>query len=127
MKTFVLLLFLLGTGLVRGQGVPLFTADYYRTNPEAYLGKSVTLAVAYVKIRSEEPEDGMRELQAYTYNQGAWGGFLFIRTPATAVPRLITLCGTSIKLAGGAVHFTLIHGTFLEDEGNKGRYYVLVK
>ena len=126
MKKF-LLTFCLGVAIARGQGVPLFTADYYLANPDAYLGKTITLAVARLEIRNEQREDGMRELQAHTYNQGGFGGHLPILTSASAAPGLITLCGTALKSSGASFHFTLIRGTFLKEETGHRRFYLLYK
>ena len=128
MKSFlVLLAFCLGVTIARGQSVPLFTADYYLANPDAYVGKTITLAVAHVHLRNEQRDDGMRELEAHTYNQGAFGGRLPIFTSTSAAPGLITLCGTALKSSGSGFHFTLIRGTFLREETGKRRFYLLFK
>jgi hypothetical protein len=48
-----------------------FTADYYLANPDAYLGKEVTLSVSSLNPRNEQPrEDGLRQLDARRGDRG---------------------------------------------------------
>jgi|ERR1041385_1523025 hypothetical protein len=78
MKTlFVLLVAFLAVS-AGGQTVPIYTADYYRVNPAIYLGKEVTLAVAYVMPSDRSRPDGLQELKANTYNQNRFGGHIWL-------------------------------------------------
>jgi len=102
------------------------TADYYLANSDAYLGKEVTLSVSSLNPRNEQPrEDGLRQLDAQTFNQHKNGGTLMVLArPATAAS-LIQLCGTS---RGGKVgsKVTMIHGVFLQKKTGLRRYYLFV-
>jgi len=103
------------TRMALTQGVPLYTADYYLINPEGYVGKSVTLAVGYLRPRDEQRDAGLRQFDARTYNQNQWGGTISVLTPAANASRLAALCGTQMQYTGAGVKMTLIHGTFSKD------------
>jgi hypothetical protein len=69
----ILVCFVCIAAVVYGQAV--FTADYYLANPDAYLGKEVTLSVSSLNPRNEQPrDDGLRQLDAQTANQHKNGG-----------------------------------------------------
>ena len=103
-----------------GQSVPLYTADYYLAAPDKYLGKEVTLAVAYLAPRNELRADGLRQLDALTYNQKLQGGHLMVLTTEAAAPALITLCGTTFQHSGAGTKVTMIHGVFKQEENGSG-------
>jgi len=109
-----------------GQSVPLYTADYYLTSPDKYLGKDVTLAVAYLSPRNEQRADGLRQLDPYTYNQNLHGGHLMVLTTQAAAPALITLCGTTFQHTGAGNKVTMIHGVFKQEGSGARGYYVFV-
>jgi hypothetical protein len=105
------------------QSPPLFTADYFLSNPESYLGENVTLEVAYVRPRNQQREDGLQQLEAYTYNRAEHraGGWISVLTDNAR--RVMTLCGTELQ----DNHTTLLHGVFSAEEKGDGRYYILVQ
>lgn len=105
-------------------GAPLYTADYYLAGPEEHVGQVVTLAVAYVKPRNEQREDGLRELDARTYNLNRWGGVISVLATPAAALQLINLCGTNVQHNGGGVRFTLIKGAFSQETSGNKRYYI---
>src|SRR5437868_1252353 len=84
------------------QVLPVFPADYYLMEPEKYLGKDITLSVAYVNPRNEQREDGLRQLDAETYNQHHIGGTLMILAKPAAAPALIRQCGTNHSIRVGS-------------------------
>jgi hypothetical protein len=59
---------------------PNFTADYYLKNPQLYVNKKTTLAVAFLTPRKEQRADNLRLLDAYTYNLGQSGGHMPVAT-----------------------------------------------
>jgi hypothetical protein len=108
---------------VYGQAV--FTADYYLVNPDAYLGKEVTLSVSSLNPRNEQPpDDGLRQLDAQTANQHKNGVTLMLAPPAIAAS-LIQLCGTQRSGKVGA-KVTMFHGVFSQEKTGLRRYYLHV-
>jgi hypothetical protein len=82
------------SSVVHGQAV--FTADYYLASPDAHLGKEVTLSVSSLNPRNEQPrEDGLRQLDAQTFNQHKNVGTLMVLAPPATAASLIQLCGTN--------------------------------
>jgi hypothetical protein len=103
-----------------------FTADYYLANPDAYLGKEVTLSVSSLNPRNEQPrEDGLRQLDAQTSNQHKNGGALMVLAPPAIAASLIQLCGTNRSTKVGS-KVTMIHGVFSQEKAATRRYYLLV-
>jgi len=103
---------------------PVFTADYYLMDPQRYLNKKTTLAVAFLTPRNEQRADHLRLLDAYTYNLGESGGHISVVTTKSGAQRLITLCGTRLQFSGRRVKITKLQGTFLqESDGNRGYYF----
>lgn len=101
----------------------MFTSDFYLERPESWLGKKVTLSVAYVEIRNDSTrKDGNRQIDAYTYNQGAGGGWLSILGKPDAVAGVIRQAGTDFRYTGAGTRTTNIHGILSQDEG--GKYYL---
>ena len=125
MKTLFLLLVPLLAGSVVAQTVPIFTADYYRVNPARYVGKEVTLAVAYVMPSDHSREDGMQELLANTYNQNRFGGHIPIIASPEVAKRVAQQCG--VQHVWDHSHITLIRGIFKENEAKPGHYCVFVQ
>ncbi len=115
--------FLLVAAMLRAQTVPVFTADYYRVNPERYLGKEVTLAVAYLMPQEAPREDGLRAFNANTYNQNQFGGHIPIAAPPEVATRLAAQCGT--QHVWNHSHITFIRGVFMKEKMGD-RYYVYV-
>src|SRR4030095_10855995 len=74
------------------QSPPVFTADYYLMDPQRYLNKTTTLAVAFLTPRNEQRADHLRLFDAYTYNLGRSGGHISVVTTKSSAQRLITLC-----------------------------------
>jgi hypothetical protein len=105
---------------------PVFTADYYLMDPQRYLNKKTTLAVAFLTPRSEQRPDHLRLLDAYTYNLGQSGGHISVVTPRSNVQRLITLCGTRLRFSGRRVKITMLKGTFLQERHGNREYYFFV-
>jgi len=107
-----------------GQTVPIYTADYYRVNPAIYLGKEVTLAVAYVMPSDHTRADGLQELRANTYNQNRFGGHISIVATPEIAKRVAQQCG--VQHVWDHSRVTLIRGIFESDEANAGHYCVHV-
>ena len=110
--------------LTSAQQVAPFTADSYLVNPANYLGKEVTLAVAYVMPSTQARSDGMQAFVANTYNLNQFGGHILVVAPPQVAQRLAQQCGT--QHVWNHSHVTLIHGTFQKDETKSDRYCVFV-
>ena len=125
-----------GTGLVNTSAPP-FTANYYVIAPATWVGKSITLAVAYVTADNEGARaDGLVQLTANTWNnsvvyggdQSPGGNLVILATPAEAV-RIMQQCGTTMQWMGYArLKVTMIKGqmTALADQRNVTRYGLMV-
>lgn len=124
MKTLFPILVVFLAVSVGGQTVPIYTADYYRVNPANYLGKEVTLAVAYVMPSDQRRADGLQELVANTYNQNRFGGHIPIVALPEIAKRVAQQCG--VQHVWDHSRVTLIHGIFKENEAKPGHYCVLV-
>jgi hypothetical protein len=107
-----------------GQTVPIYTADYYRVNPANYVGKEVTLAVAYVMPSDHSRADGLQEMVANTYNQNRFGGHISIIASPEIAKRIAQQCG--VQHVWDHSHVTFIHGIFKENEARSGHYCVQV-
>ena len=107
------------------QSPPVFTADYYLRDPQRYLNKTTTLAVAFLTPRKEQRTDHLRSFDAYTYNLGQSGGHISVVTKKSA-QRLITLCGTRLQFSGRRIKVTNLQGTFLQEKGGHRGYYFFV-
>jgi hypothetical protein len=106
-------------------GQAVFTADYYLANPDAYLGKEVTLSVSSLNPRNEgQRSDGLRQLDAQTFNQHKNGGTLMVLAPPATAAALVQQCGTNRSTKPGS-KVTMIHGVFSQEKGS-GRYYLFV-
>ena len=105
---------------------PVFTADYYLMDPQRYLNKTTTLAVAFLTPRNEQRADHLRLFDAYTYNLGRSGGHISVVTTKSSAQRLITLCGARLQFSGRRVKITKLQGTFLQERGGNRGYYFLV-
>ena len=98
---------------------PTFTAQYYMAAPETWVGKQVTLSVAYLTARNEGPRaDGMRQLQAATWgiqpgvvDQNPGGSLTILATPDAAL-KLLNLCGSQLQFNSSGVKLSLIRGEF---------------
>ena len=108
------------------QSPPVFTADYYLMDPQRYLNKTTTLAVAFLTPRNEQRADHLRQFDAYTYNLGRSGGHISVVTTKSSAQRLITLCGARLQFSGRRVKVTKLQGTFLQERGGNRGYYFLV-
>ena len=125
-----------GTGIVNPSAPP-FTASYYMMAPATWVGKKMTLAVAYVHERTDAARpDGMVELTASTWNssvtsggdQDSGGNMVIVATPKGAT-RLMQQCGASMQYLGwGRYKVTMIKGemTELVSKGDKARYGFVV-
>ena len=103
---------------------PVFTAEYYLMDPQRYLNKKTTLAVAFLTPRNEQRADHLRLLDAYTYNLGQSGGHISVATTKSGAQRLISLCGARLQFSGRRVKITMLQGTFLQErDGNRGYYF----
>ena len=105
---------------------PVFTADYYLMDPQRYLNKTTTLAVAFLTPRNEQRADQLRSFDAYTYNLGKSGGLISVVTPKSKAESLTNLCGTRLKFSGRRVKTTMLRGTFLQERGGNRGYYLLI-
>lgn len=102
---------------------PVFTADYYLLAPSTWVGKKVTLAVAYLTRQDGAPTtDGLTRMQASTWNDRPGsggdhvpgGGMTVLANPETAT-KLMQQCGTRLVYTGGwRVKITLIRGEITE-------------
>ena len=106
---------------------PAFTADYYLRDPQRYLNKTTTLAVAFLTPRKEQRADHLRSFDAYTYNLGQSGGHISVATTKSSAHRLINLCGTRLQFSGRRVKVTKLQGTFLQEKGANRGYYFFVR
>ena len=125
-----------GTGIVN-TAAPAFTANYYLLAPATWVGKSVTLAVAYVTPRNETSRsDGLVQMSAMTWNnsprsggdQDPGGRLTILATPPEA-SRIMQQCGTNLQWTGyGRVKVTLIKGkmSVLADNANSNQYGLMV-
>ena len=114
-------------GTCGARSAPVFTADYYLKDPQRYLNKTITLAVAFLTPRKEQRPDHLRSLDAYTYNLGQSGGHISVVTTKSNAQRLITLCGTRLQFSGRRVKVTNLQGTFLQEKGGNRGYYFFVR
>ena len=105
---------------------PVFTAEYYLMDPQRYLNKTTTLAVAFLTPRKEQRADHLRSFDAYTYNLGQSGGHISVVTEKGSAQRLITLCGARLQFSGRRVKITNLQGTFLREKGGDRGYYFFV-
>ena len=108
------------------QSPPVFTADYYLMDPQRYLNKTTTLAVAFLTPRNEQRADHLRLFDAYTYNLGRSGGHISVVTTKSSAQKLITLCGARLQFSGRRVKTTKLQGTFLQERGGNRGYYFRV-
>lgn len=96
---------------------PPFTADYYMYAPETWVGKHVTLAVAYLSPRNDaDRSDGLQQFTASTWNNTGTnqdiGGRIVVLAKPEAAQKLATLCGTRLQFNGAGVRTMLIKGEF---------------
>ena len=110
----------------RAHSPPVFTADYYLADPQRYLNKTTTLAVAFLTPRKAQRIDHLRSFDAYTYNLGQSGGHISVVTKEGSAQRLITLCGSRLQFSGRRVKITNLQGTFLQEKGGHRGYYFFV-
>ncbi len=97
---------------------PTFTADYYMAAPESWVGRPITLSVALVRPIDEKPRaDGLRELEALTYNNDVKGfgsqnagGYIMIMAKPDVAFDLIQRCGTRYQYNWNRLKTTLIKG-----------------
>jgi hypothetical protein len=92
-------------------------ADYYLANPNAYLGKEVTLSVPSLNPRNKRPrEDGHLMLrQSISIN----GGNLMVLAPPATAASLIQLCGTNRSTKVGS-KVTMIRCVFSREKAARG-------
>lgn len=101
-----------------------FTNDYYVANAKQWLGKEVTVSVAYFSpVKADFSIDNMEVMDAYTFHNHVNGGHINFVAPPAVFTRLKALCGIHIRKEGGWVHTTQIHGILREKDG---QYYVQV-
>ncbi len=114
---------------IGNMGAPIFTADYYLGgDPESWVGKTVTLAVASMTPDNyANRPDGYRQLTASTWNNAPGkagdqtpGGHFVILARPEAARRLLTLCGSSMTTNAGQVRVTMIQGEFGHSSVAKG-------
>lgn len=127
MKTILLILSLCLSAATL-QAAPLFTADYYIGDPDRWLGKQVTVAVAELDLRNEGVhEDGTRQVLAYTYNQNDAGGFISLVGPAPVIARLAQLIGTTLQFNMSGVRTIMIKGRLSQEPTGEKRYFIYVE
>ena len=78
---------------------PVLTADYYMRDPQRYLNKTTTLAVAFLTPRKEQRTDHLRSFDAYTYNLGQSGGHISVVTKSSATEQRSSIRGARPFLA----------------------------
>ena len=79
------------------------TADYYLTNPQAYKGKEITLAVELVKpVRFQSPIPEIQFFHAGTYDERnhAQGGEILVAVPASENTAFVKKYGTQLRGGG---------------------------
>ncbi len=98
---------------------PTFTADYYLTAPETWVGKHITLSVAYVQTQDAiTRSDGMKQITAMTCgptragSEQSFGGSISVIAPPAGVMRLAQQCGTTTQYNAWVVRTFLIKGEF---------------
>jgi hypothetical protein len=85
-------------GTCCAQSPPIFTADYYLMDPQRYLNKTITLAVAFLTPQKEKQVGDLGVFDAYTYNLGQTGGHISVVAKKSSAHRLINLCdGTPVS------------------------------
>lgn len=119
---------------VGNPGAPMLTADYYTLRPETWLGKQITLSVAYVHPANSEPrDDGLVQLEAHTYGivGGASGprsgGWIMILAKPAAAQRVSSVCGTTYQYTAAGGKMSIIKGemTVLKTSSNSHKEYGL--
>lgn len=109
-----------GTG-IGNISAPMFTAHYYLGAPETWVGKKVTLSVAYLERRGEARADGLAPMWASTWNHSNnntyygqdSGGVIEVLASQKAALKLQILCGSSIQWSpSGWLKTSMIKGTF---------------
>lgn len=101
---------------------PAFTADYYSVTPAGWVGRNITLSVAYFSSTGDGPnkKDGLQRLTAQTYNSApgsvggqSFGGEITVVAAPEAAAKLIVQCGTRYQYQSyGWLKTTLIKGEF---------------
>lgn len=103
----------------------LFTSDYYAANAAQWLGKEVTLSVAYFSPADAKfSVDNMEVMDAYTFHNHVNGGHMDVAAPPEVFARLKTLCGLHLEKKAGWVQTKQIHGIFRQRDG---QYYLQVE
>jgi len=103
----------------------LFTGDYYVANATQWVGKEVTLSVAYfTPVKDTFSIENMEVMDAYTFHNHINGGHINVVATPEVFARLKDICGIHVRREGGWIHTTQIHGTFKEKDG---KYYVQVE
>ena len=124
---FTLLVLAMSLAAIPAQAAPPepFTNDFYVANAGQWLGKQVTLSVAYFSpARGNFSIENMEVMDAYTFHNHVNGGHINVVATPEVFARLKTLCGTHVQRAGGWIQTTQIHGIFKQKDG---QYYLLVE
>lgn len=117
-----------GHGVVNSAAPP-FTASYYLLDPESWVGKKITLAVAYVKANDEQVRpDGRVQMIAATWNSSATtagdqdsGGSIIVLAKPKVASQLVQQCGNTMQYLGwGHYKVTMIHGEIGKLENVRG-------
>ena len=112
--------------VVPAQAAPeLFTNDYYVANAGQWLGKEVTLSVAYFSpAKTPLSIDNMEVMDAYTFHNHVDGGHIDVAATPEVFVRLKAQCGMHEVKRSGWIQTTQIHGIFGQKDG---QYYVQVE
>lgn len=103
----------------------VFTNDFYVANAGQWLGKEITLSVAYFSpTKNNFSIEQMEVMDAYTFHNHVNGGHINVVATPVVFARLKKVCGIHVQRAAGWIQTTQIHGIFKEKEG---QYYVLVE
>lgn len=105
-----------GTPMVN-TSAPAFTGDYYGLPKSgAWVGRKVTLAVAYVRQRSADGEVPVR-FSAYTWNgrpgaasEHMEGGWVTLVATESAARKLVVQAGTQFRYTVSGMTITMLHG-----------------
>ncbi len=91
----------------------------------AWVGRKVTIAIAYVRQRSADGEAQVK-FTAHTYNSrpGAAsehmkGGLVTLVATESAARKLAVQCGTQFRYTAAGMTITMIHGVVQPLEGGK--------
>ncbi len=105
---------------------PTFTGDYYGLPKSgAWVGRKITLAVAYVRQKSEDGATPVK-FSACTWNgrpgaasEHVEGGKVTLIASESAARKLVVQCGTQFRYTAAGMTITMLHSVVQPLEGGK--------